>query len=251
MSNDLVLLLAVGMVTGFSSGLFGIGGSLIGTPLLRVVVQMPPLFALATPLPVVIPSALSGAATYWRQGLVNRALVIETLRIALPATIVGSLLTHWTSGTLLMAATAGVLLYVAATMLHPNRKAQSATYRNASFRVSAASAAAGFIAGFLAIGGGVVLVPVFVRWFGLPIHQALATSLVCVAAMAIPGTIVHGILGHIDWRAAVILAVATLPTAALGARTALALKSRVLERAYGVLLSVFGIWFLIRTLSSQ
>lgn len=83
MSNDLVLLLAVGMVTGFSSGLFGIGGSLIGTPLLRVVVQMPPLFALATPLPVVIPSALSGAATYWRQGLVNRALVIETLRIAL------------------------------------------------------------------------------------------------------------------------------------------------------------------------
>lgn len=150
-----------------------------------------------------------------------------------------------------MAATAGVLLYVAATMLHPNRKAQSATYRNASFRVSAASAAAGFIAGFLAIGGGVVLVPVFVRWFGLPIHQALATSLVCVAAMAIPGTIVHGILGHIDWRAAVILAVATLPTAALGARTALALKSRVLERAYGVLLSVFGIWFLIRTLSSQ
>lgn len=251
MSDNILLLLTVGMVTGFSSGLFGIGGSLIGTPLLRVVVQMPPLLALATPLPVVIPSALSGAVTYWRKGLVNRALTIETLRIALPATVIGSFLTHWTSGTMLMAATAGVLIYVAVTMLGLPKMVQSVTYRNSSLRVAIASAAAGFIAGFLAIGGGVVLVPVFVRWFGLPIHQALATSLICVAAMAIPGTIVHGILGHIDWRAVMILAIATLPTAALGARAALALRSRTLEIAYGMLLSVFGVWFLVRTFSAQ
>ncbi len=246
-----VLLLAVGMITGISSGLFGIGGALIGTPLLRVLANMPPLFALATPLPVAIPSALSGALTYWRRGLVDKALTLQTLRIAVPMTIAGAMVTHWTGGTLLMAATALVLLYVAISMLRPLPRTAEHSVRLSPKRLAVASAIAGFTAGFLAIGGGIVLVPVFVRWLGVPVHRALATSLVCVAAMAIPGTVVHALLGHIDWMAVLVIAIAALPGSVLGARIALRLKSRTLEVLYGTFLAIFGVWFLVRTLSGQ
>ncbi len=246
-----VLLLAVGMITGISSGLFGIGGALIGTPLLRVLVNMPPLFALATPLPVAIPSALSGAVVYWRRGLVDRALTLQTLRVAVPMTIAGSMLTHWTEGSILMAATAVVLLYVAVSMLRPMVRAAESSPVVSPKRLAFASAIAGFLAGFLAIGGGIVLVPVFVRWLGVPVHRALATSLVCVAAMAIPGTVVHALLGHVDWVAALVIAIAALPASLLGSRIALRLKSRTLEVLYGAFLAVFGVWFLVRTLLGQ
>jgi uncharacterized membrane protein YfcA len=247
--EQVVRLIVVGLITGVSSGLFGIGGALIGTPLLRVVAQLPPLLALATPLPVAIPSAISGAVAYWRRGLVDTVLAVQTLRVAVPMTLLGSALTHWTSGAVLMAITALVLLYVAWSMLHT--PTLESTQQRSPRRIALASAVAGFAAGFLAIGGGIVLVPVYVRWLGVPIHRALATSLVCVATMALPGTIVHAALGHIDWPAAALLAIAALPASALGAQLALRIKSRTLERTYAALLSAFGLWFLVRTLSGQ
>jgi hypothetical protein len=251
MTSHVLALLVVGAITGFSSGLFGIGGALVGTPLLRIAVGMAPLLALATPLPVAIPSALSGAIAYWRRGLVDRTLTLRTLRTALPMTIVGSAATHWTSGTVLMVATACALVYVAFAMLRPNPSADSEGVERSPAMIALATGFAGFVAGFLAIGGGIVLVPVFVRWLGIPVHRALATSLVCVAAMAVPGTIVHGVLGHIDWLAAAVLAVATVPTSWAGARLALRLRSRTLEIAYGVFLALFGVWFMVRTLAAR
>lgn len=245
-------LLAVGLLTGVSSGLFGIGGALIGTPLLRVLAELPPILALATPLPVAIPSALSGAAAYWRRGLVDKTLTVRTLRVAVPMTVLGSAITHWISGAVLMVTTALVLLYVAASMVvRSSAQATTAQTSLPSRRLTIASAVAGFAAGFLAIGGGIVLVPVFVRWLGVPIHRALATSLVCVAAMAIPGTLVHALLGHIDWVAAALVAVAALPASRLGAAIALRITSRTLEVLYGVVLGLFGVWFLVQTLLAQ
>ncbi|MCX7930573.1 MAG: sulfite exporter TauE/SafE family protein [Chlorobi bacterium] len=247
--QHLLPLVAVGAITGLCSGLFGIGGALIGTPLLRMVVGMAPLLSLATPLPVSIPSALSGTIAYWRRGMVERSLTLQTLRAALPMTLVGSVLTHWTSGTVLMVATACAVFYVAIAMLRrPPQTNNALAASNSPLRITLATGFAGFIAGFLAIGGGMVLVPVFVRWLGVPIHRALATSLVCVAALAVPGTIVHGVLGHIDWQAAAVLAVASIPASQLGARLALRFPSRPLEIVYGGLLVLFGVWFLVRTL---
>ncbi len=241
----------VGIITGLSSGLFGIGGALIGTPLLRVLAEMPPLLAVATPLPVAIPSAVSGAVMYWRRGYVDRDLVSKTLRLALPMTILGSLVTHWTPGVWLMVTTAVVLVHTGLTMILKHSREGLNVAESSNRRINVSISVAGFLAGFLAIGGGIVLVPVYVRWLGIPIHRALATSLVCVAAMAIPGTLVHGVLGHIAWDAAVFVTLTAIPASWLGARIALQLEGRALELSYGVLLASFGVWFFLRSLSTQ
>ncbi|MDW8075570.1 MAG: sulfite exporter TauE/SafE family protein [Bacteroidota bacterium] len=246
-----LLLFAIGVVSGLSSGLFGIGGALIGTPLLRVIVNMPPIYALATPLPVALPSAITGAIAYWRRGFVDRKLAQQAILIAVPMTIAGSFLTHWTSGMVLMAATAAMLITVAVLMLRKGPKDHRPGGKPTPFRIAIVSGTAGFIAGFLAIGGGTFLVPAFVRWLGVPMHQAIATSLVCVAAFAVPGTIVHAALGHIDWSAAFMLVFGTIPGSLLGAHLALRIKSRLLEILFGGLVTVFGAWFLVRTLCAQ
>jgi uncharacterized membrane protein YfcA len=67
---DPLVLGGLGGIAGLSSGLFGIGGALIATPLLRLT-GIEPLLALATPLPAAIPTALSASIAYWRHRLIR------------------------------------------------------------------------------------------------------------------------------------------------------------------------------------
>ena len=76
---------------------------------------------------------------------------------------------------------------------------------------------ASFLSGLLGIGGGVVMVPAFHSIAGMKVKAAIATSLVCVAGFAIPGTITHGIMGNIDWRVAAALTIFVIPGARIGA----------------------------------
>lgn len=105
-------------------------------------------------------------------------------------------------------------------------------------------ALAGFLAGFLAIGGGLIMVPAFVRFNRMKFKQATATSLFCVAILSIPATLGHWLLGHIDWSVALVLAVCSTPMSFLGARWAITLRNRTLERIYGTLMMLFACYFL-------
>ena len=63
------------------------------------------------------------------------------------------------------------------------------------------------------------MVPAFSAWVGLPLKETIATSLACVGIFAIPGTLTHWYLGHIDWTFAIALAVGVDPRARRSART--------------------------------
>ena len=56
----------VGLVSGMLSGLFGVGGGIVMTPGIQFLLGAPPIVALATPLPVILPTAITGAYTYGR-----------------------------------------------------------------------------------------------------------------------------------------------------------------------------------------
>ena len=73
--------------------------------------------------------------------------------------------------------------------------------------------AAGALSGLLGIGGGILMVPAFSAWVGLPLKDTIATSLACVGIFAIPGTITHAVQGDIDWTFAIALAVGVIPGA--------------------------------------
>ena len=73
------------------------------------------------------------------------------------------------------------------------------------------AAAVGLLSGLLANGGGFLLAPLFVVVLRLSIKQSFATSLAVAAVLAIPGTIVHAALGHIDWELVAVFGATSIP----------------------------------------
>jgi uncharacterized protein len=75
----------------------------------------------------------------------------------------------------------------------------------------------------------------------MPLRRALGTSLLVIAILVIPGTIVHAILGNIDWAIFVALTIGVVPGARLGARIALGVREGTLRIAVGVFLLVVAL----------
>jgi uncharacterized membrane protein YfcA len=98
----------------------------------------------------------------------------------------------------------------------------------------------GLASGLLGNSGGFLLAPLFVTVLHVPLKKALGTSLAAAAGLAIPGTIVHAAMGHIDWNVTLLFGLASIPLSAAGARLALRTASSRLEVAYGVALVVLG-----------
>jgi uncharacterized membrane protein YfcA len=235
----------IGMAVGFLGGLFGKGGSAVATPLLAAI-GVPPLIAVASPLPAVIPSSLVSARTYGKAGCIDRRLVLWCTLGGLPATLAGALATRWVSGTALVVMTEVLLLALGLRFLiHPSDETSGSTSSRAPWwRIAVVAVGVGFIAGLLANGGGFLFAPLFVVVLGRPLKQALGTSALLATVLAVPGTIVHAALGHIDWTITLVFALASVPFAQAGARVAVRMRVRPLERVYGVALAAMSVAFL-------
>jgi uncharacterized membrane protein YfcA len=239
-----VLTVAVGVGTGALSGLFGVGGAVVSTPGIRVL-GCSALAAVGTTLPSIIPGAASGAARYWRAGLVERSTLVTVAPLGAAATILGALLAQVVPGDghVLQLLTAALLAFSAYRMARSSdgsddgdaERADPTEPSHQRLRLILVGLLAGTLSGLLGIGGGVVMVPGFVQLAGLSVKRAIATSLVCVAIFAVPGTITHGLVGNIDWRFALLLAVGVVPGARLGA----ALTIRASDRRTRVTVAAF------------
>ena len=252
-TTSILLTLLIGCITGLASGLMGIGGSALGTPLLRLILGLPPLLALATPMPVMLPSAIAGGIAYVRDKKVDFRLAFWILIAAMPLAWIGATVTQYVSEKFLMLLTAGFLILIGTSfiirsvLLKQKPDAEEHTEVNKP-KALVAGTVGGFLAGLLAIGGGVIYVPAIVRFFDRSMKVALATSLMVVTCVAVPGSIKHAMLGHIDWPVAGLLSVSVVPSAYVGAKLALRLRNRTLERIFGIWTIVFGVYFLFSQL---
>lgn len=249
------LTVLIGAFIGFNSGMFGIGGALLATPLVRLFLGLSEIHSVATPLPAAIPAAISGSIVYIRNRKVRFDVAWRALVAAIPMSQFGVLLTGRTPGPLLMVLTGAVLAYSAWLFIERGfSKKERVTNETApggarpAWMLFAGGALAGFVSGFLAIGGGIILVPVFVKVLRLETKEAVATSLFCVLGLAIPGTIGHAIEGNILWETALLLAAGVVPFGYLGARVSTALRTTTLERTYGLVMLAFAVYFVVRQL---
>lgn len=103
-SVTVLAIVLVGAATGFLGGLFGKGGSAIATPVLAAL-GVPPIIAVASPLPATIPGTLLAGRQYAKRGLVDRRVTAWCVAIGLPATVIGALLTRWIPADSLVTAT--------------------------------------------------------------------------------------------------------------------------------------------------
>jgi hypothetical protein len=108
----------------------------------------------------------------------------------------------------------------------------------------------GLYSGFFGLGGGFVLVPMLTRWMRMPIKRAIATSLVAVALLAVPGTITHALLGNIDWVISLGLVVGVVPGALVGARITQTASDDRIRIAFAVLLIAVALWLAVTELGA-
>lgn len=252
---EVVLTVLAGMVTGLLSGALGVGGAMVSTPAVRAL-GVSAAFAVATTLPSVLPSAVSGTLRYSRASLVRWDVVGWTAPAGIVAAVAGARLSGDVPGEghLLMVATAALLGFSAWRMAadgehgdddgdgFPQADRDRPVHRRLLVGIGAT---AGAMSGLLGVGGGIVAVPAFTQMAGLPVKTAVATSLACVGAFALPATLTHAFVGQIDWATAGWLSLGVVPGARAGAALAVRTSERRLRTAVAVLLgavaAVYGV----------
>ncbi len=239
----------IGLVVGFLGGLFGKGGSAIATPMLAAA-GYPAIVAVASPLPATIPSTLVASGAYWREHLIDWRIVRWSIGVGVPTTVAGALATRWIGGGLLVQVTDVILVglglrFALGHHKRPTRRGDQP--RHSAWWLVGVAAVVGLASGLLANSGGFLLAPLYMAVLRVPIKTAFACSLAVAAVLAVPGTIVHAALGHIDWSLVVVFGATSIPFSYLGARLAIRSNPARLERIYGTAIATLGIVFLIRS----
>jgi uncharacterized protein len=262
-----ILTLAAGFATGVLSGMFGVGGAVLSNPAIRAL-GATPLESVGSTLPSIIPSAISGSLRYRREELIIGRVALWTSAVGLVASVGGALLAGTVPGDghVLLVLIAGLLAFTAYRLARVPRtspapvaarfpaesdlelssaseaeRSSPSDRRTETWRLGAIGLAAGGLSGLLGIGGGVLMVPAFTGWVRLTIKEAVATSLVCVGVLAVPGTITHAVLGNVDWAFAIPLAIAVIPGAQLGAHLAIRASAHSLRLAVAIVLGLIAI----------
>lgn len=241
-------LIFLGCVTGFISAFFGIGGSSIDTPILRIFFDFPPYLALGTPLPIAFITVICAFFAYKKMHLIDYRLASISLLGGLPGITIGSYCSQYFPGKSLMLLTAFILFFIGLDFICKElyqSKRDTIPKKNAGiFYILGISFSIGLLSGILANGGGIFFVPFYALLLHLKIKEAIATSLFVVAFMSLPASIIHYNLGHIDLASTATIGIGVIPLAYLGAKLDLRTKSKTIEFFFGVLLVLFSLYFL-------
>lgn len=256
LQTDYAVVLVIGLIVGYLSGLLGKGGSAVSTPALQIFAGVNPFYALASPLPAAITSTISATTVYSRQKLFNRKVITLGALFGIPATLAGAWLSKFLPGKTLMIMTAVFIVSIGGSLLISFLRKKTVDETPATEEEAAgqhkmiifASLGIGLLSGLLANAGGVLFSSFFIKRLHMPIKQALACSIVLSALLALPGALAHWWLGHIDWNIALLLSLTAIPSSYLGAKTAVKMKSPLLEKLFACTLIIFGVYDIIYTL---
>jgi len=250
-----VLGLASGSFVGFSLGLVGGGGSILAVPLLVYVVGVgDPHVAIGTSAIAVAANAAANLWNHYRIGNViwRCALVFAAAGVA--GAWFGSTLGKMIDGQKLLAAFAVLMMVVAVLMLHKRSTAGTKVIhlnRETVPRLVVIGLATGTLSGFFGIGGGFLIVPSLMLATGMPILNAVGSSLVAVTAFGLTTAANYAASGAVDWILAGLLLCGGVLGGFIGSRSAHALASRkgYLNMTFAALIFFVGIYMLVRSLN--
>lgn len=244
-----VLILALtGLVTGFASGILGLGGAFIMTPLqfwvftdMGISQDLAIKMAFGTSLMVVLPTAISGALRHHREAVVHWKTAAIMGGCAMLAALLGATLAAHLPGEALRLAFGVVLLGGAVWMLiHRNYNVEEEP-RQHVWSLVLWAIPIGLVSGILGVGGGIIAVPILILVLKFKMHDAAATSLATVIFSSlggIVGYIANGIgvsglppysWGYVYLPAWGLLVVTSVAMAQVGAFTMHRLPARALR----------------------
>jgi len=264
---SIIILLATGTGAGFASGLLGVGGAFIMTPVqfevftaMGISPDVAIKLSFGTSLMVILPTAASGVWRHHKKGLVwwRAALVMGGCGMA--AAYGGATLASYLTGGALTTVFGIVVLAAGAVMLVRRPAESDKEARTNPWLWVAGATPIGLVTGLTGLGGGVLAIPMMVLLLRFRMHNAVATSLAFIMITSIGGIIgyiVNGLgaiglpahsLGYIHLETWALLAGTSIGMAQLGARVAHRLPSQRLRYVFvGVtfyiglrMLGVFG-----------
>ena len=104
---------------------------------------------------------------------------------------------------------------------------------------------AGFFSALFGVGGGILIVPLLVLGMHFSERPAMATSLAAIGIIALAGTLLYALRGHVDPAAALLVGLPAAAGSIVGAALQQRLTSRTLSLAFSALLALIGIRLLI------
>jgi uncharacterized membrane protein YfcA len=269
-----LLLIAVGALSGFLAGVFGIGGGAILVPVfyecfrlagVPLEVRMP--LCIGTSLAIIIPTSLSSFRAHYKRGAVDMDILRRWWLPIVLGVLAGSVTARYAPERLFKIVFVLVAWFAAGRLLlaRDNWKLGDEVPTGLLMRVY------GFFIGLLStlmgVGGG-LFANLLMTFYGRPIHQAVATSSALAVLISIPGAIGYVYagwpaaarfpdvaalqmpfaIGYVSLIGALLVMPTTLITAPLGVKVAHALSKRALETAFGIYMFIVGGRFAISLL---
>jgi uncharacterized membrane protein YfcA len=282
---NIFLILAMGAAVGFVSGMFGIGGGFLMTPLL-IFIGIAPGVAVASVSSHIAASSFSGALSYWRRRAIDPALAAVLLGGGILGTVVGVWLFTLLrkvgqldlmialSYVVLLSGVGGLMFWEGARAIlrarrgeiPPTRRARAQGWilslpmkmrfkRSKIYLSVIPIAGVGLIIGFLGaimgIGGGFLLVPIMIYVLRIPTATVIGTSMVLTLVTMLVATILHASTNHlVDAVLALVLMVGGVVGAQFGARAGQKIRSEHLRLLLGLLILSVGIRFAVQLIIS-
>ncbi|WEV53017.1 sulfite exporter TauE/SafE family protein [Bifidobacterium sp. ESL0704] len=227
-AQQIVVMIVVGLIAGFFSGLFGIGGGSIIVPVL-VWLGMTQRHAAATSLAAIIPLSISGVVSYAMSGHVDWIAAL----LMVVGTIIGSQIGSW-----LLSRLSEVFLrwffvvflafvLVSQLVLTPSRNSSIHLTAIKGILLVLLGIFIGVLSALLGIGGGAVTVPALSLLFGASDLIARGTSLLAMFPSAITGTIANWKRGLVHLKNGLIIGIAAACATPLGAWVAAFVSAKV------------------------
>ncbi len=275
---NVLLILAMGLAVGFVSGMFGIGGGFLMTPLL-IFIGISPAVSVASVTSHIAASSFSGALSYWRRRAIDPALAVVLLIGSVAGTALGvwvfTLLRQIGQLDLTIALSYVVLLTsVGGTMLWEGVGAIRKVKRGVSLRrpgshgwihglplkmrfkrskiylsvipVIGIGLFIGFIGSVMGIGGGFILVPALIYLLRVPTSTVIGTSMVMTLVTMTFAIVMHAATNHlVDAVLALMLMIGGVIGAQFGARAGQNIRGEHLRVLLGLLILAVGIRFAV------
>jgi uncharacterized membrane protein YfcA len=248
-----VLGLISGSFVGFSLGLIGGGGSILAVPLMIYLVGVPSAHvAIGTSALAVAASAAANLVSHARIGAVKWRCAAVFAAAGIAGAFAGSSLSKIIDGSKLLALFAMLMLLVAGFMLKRRQTGGDPTVRLSREnlpRLILIGLASGALSGFFGIGGGFLIVPGLMFASGMPIVNAIGSSLVAVTAFGATAALNYATSGLVDWRLALTFIAGGVLGGLVGTRLAVNLASMqgALNTVFAGVIVIVAIYMLART----
>lgn len=234
----IIVVFAIGFIGSFISGMLGVGGSIIKYPML---LYIPPLFGLAAftahevsgiSAVQVLFASIAGVWAYRKGGYLNKQLILYMGG----AILIGSLIGSFGSSYLTEQAVNivyGILAVIAAVMMFiPKKQVDDVPLDEVTFNKPLAAVLAfvvGIASGVVGAAGGFLLVPIMLTVLRIPTRMTIATSLAVTLISSIGGSAGKLVTGQVDYWPALIMIIASILAAPLGAKVGKRMKTGILQ----------------------